>query len=184
MKRLASLVTLAFVAAAVPGTVSGQTQAAARTTTIELGIDAGVATTLGGDYHITTVSIPTSSVRAGFYINDRVSFEPRLSLNSASGGGDRVTTYDAAIGVLLHGHGERVGAGLYVRPFAGIAGYSASGGPSETQTYVGGGLGVSIPFAERMATRLELGYQPGFKTNFIDGNNVLAATIGLSFFNH
>jgi len=183
MKRIASLVTLALAAATVPAIASAQ-GATPASTTIELGIDAGVATTLGGDYHITTVSIPTSSVRAGFYINDRVSFEPRLSLNSASGGGDRVTTYDAAIGVLLHGHGERVGAGLYVRPFAGIAGYSASGGSSETQTYIGGGLGVSIPFAERMATRLELGYQHGFKTNFIDGNNVLAATIGLSFFNH
>lgn len=183
MKRLASLVTLALAASAAPTILSAQAPAPA-STTIELGIDAGIATTLGGDYHITTVSIPTSSVRAGFYINDRVSFEPTLSLNSMSGGGDRVTTYDAAIGVLLHGHGERVGAGVYVRPFAGITGYSASGASSETQTYLGGGLGVSIPFAQRMATRLELAYQHGFKTNFIDGNNVLAATIGLSFFNH
>lgn len=183
MKRIASLVTLALVAATVPGTSSAQTPAPTTAPTIELGIDAGVATTLGGDYHITTVSIPTSSVRAGFYVNDRVSFEPVLSLNSTSGGGDRVTTYDAAIGVLLHGRGERVGAGVYVRPFAGISGFSTDGS-SETQTYLGGGLGVAIPFAQRMATRLELAYEHGFKTNFIDGNNVLAATIGISFFNH
>lgn len=146
-------------------------------------MDAGVSTSLG-DYKVTTVSIPTMAVRAGFYFNDRVSFEPSFGLTSVSGGGDHVTAYNATLGVLLHGRGSRVGAGVYVRPFAGLAGVNATGSSSQTQTNVGVGLGVAIPFAERMATRLELSYAHDYASRTQEGDNVIAAAMGLSFFSH
>jgi hypothetical protein len=185
MHRLAPLVAIALITAATPTRGSAQATGSAPGV-IEFGVDAGIATTLGGDYHITTVSIPTSTVRAGFYVNNHVSFEPSVGITSISGGGDRLTTYDASIGVLLHGRAERVGAGVYLRPFAGITGVSTggSGSSSDTQTRLGVGLGSTIPFAERIATRLELSYAHGFASTYEQGQNTLAATIGLSFFNH
>src|SRR5690242_4966275 len=96
MHRLVPLVAVAFLAAALPATASAQATTSAPGV-IELGIDAGISTTVGGDYHVTTVSIPTSTVRAGFYLNDRVSFEPSFGLSSISSGGDHLTTYDAEL---------------------------------------------------------------------------------------
>jgi hypothetical protein len=41
---------------------------------------------------------------------------------------------------------------------------------------------VKIPFAERLATRIEVNYVHGFSSDMGDGNNQLASSIGLSFF--
>jgi hypothetical protein len=145
---------------------------------VELGMDAVVATSLG-DTKVTTVSVPSAEFRAGFFVSNNVSIEPRLGFTSISGNGT-ITTYRGELGLLYHFAGEHVGSGVYVRPFAGFTGISGFG--SDTQANAGIGLGVKIPFAQRLATRLEANYMHGFTSDGGDGSDQLAASFGLSFF--
>ncbi|MEO6778839.1 MAG: outer membrane beta-barrel protein [Gemmatimonadaceae bacterium] len=154
-------------------------QATQTSNPVELGIDAVIATTLGNT-KVTTVSIPSGDFRVGFFVNNNLSIEPRVGLNSVSGGGSTYTMYNAQIGALYHFSTAPVGAGVYIRPFAGLVG--VSGGGSSTQGDVGIGLGTKIPFAERLATRIEVSYMHAFSSNMGDSGNQLAASIGLSFF--
>ena len=65
----------------------------------------------------------------------------------------------------------------------GRAGFTGvSGGGSDTQARIGVGLGTKIPFADRLATRLELNYGHAFSSSNSTGGNEIGASIGLSFF--
>jgi hypothetical protein len=174
-KRFSAVLSTALLAISASTAAAQATQAG---NPVELGMDAVVATSLG-DTRITTVSIPNAEFRVGFFLSNNVSIEPRLGITSISGDGT-FTSYKGELGVLYHFGGERVGSGVYVRPFAGFTGYSSAG--SDTQANAGIGLGVKIPFAERLATRIEANYVHGFSSDMGDGNNQLAASIGLSFF--
>jgi len=147
---------------------------------VELGVDAVIATTLG-DNKYTTVSIPNADFRVGFYVNNNVSVEPRVSIHSASAGGSTYTEYSGEVGVLYHFvPSTRIGAGPYVRPFAGFV--AETGGPSETQAEFGAGVGTKIPFGDRMATRIEANYAHFSSSDYSDSVNQLAFSIGISFF--
>jgi hypothetical protein len=144
-------------------------------------VDAAVATTVGSDPHITTVAIPAAQFRIGFFVSNDLSIEPRVAITSISGDGSTFTTYAGELGVLYHFiPGERVGSGVYVRPFAGFMGESGDG--SDTQADVGIGLGTKIPFTDRLATRIEANYLHAFSTDNSTGGNEIGASIGLSFF--
>jgi len=148
--------------------------------TVELGVDAVIATTLGSDKY-TTIAIPNADFRVGFYVNNNLSIEPRVAINSVSGDGSTYTEYHGEVGVLYHFMpSTRVGAGPYVRPFAGIVG--ASGDGSETQLELGAGVGTKIPFGDRMATRLEASYAHLASSSYNDSVNQLALSVGISFF--
>ena len=178
-KRFAPVITTAVIAAAVLA-MSAQTvraQATQAGNPVELGIDAVIATTLGST-KVTTISIPSGEFRIGFFTSDNLSIEPRVGINSISGTGSTFTAYKAELGVLYHL--DRATSGVYIRPFAGFTGYS--GGGSSTQGDVGIGVGTKIPFADRLATRLEANYMHGFSSNSGASENQLAASIGLSFF--
>jgi len=161
------------------------TSAGAQTTQsanpVELGIDAVIASTVGSSPNYTQVSIPDAVFRVGFFVSNDLSIEPRVGISSISGGGSTFTSYNGELGLLYHFiPGERPGAGVYVRPFAGFTG--TSGGGNDTQARIGVGLGTKIPFADRLATRLELNYGHAFSTDNNTGGNEIGASIGLSFF--
>lgn len=149
--------------------------------TTELGTDATIQTTLGSGTNVTSVAFPSASIRAGFYAGPYVSVEPRVGIIATSGGGSTVTVYAGSLSLLLHTSQARAGVGPYIRPFVGLMGASG-GGDSATQTSAGVGLGVTLPVAGELATRLEFNYAHAFSSNDFDSANALGANIGLSYF--
>lgn len=146
---------------------------------IEFGIDGGVSFGLD-DPKVTVVALPVQSFRVGFLMTDRTAIEPRLHLNSIRASGGSFTTYALEVGLVYSPSGDRVGNGLYGRPFLGFSGVSTSGPGDNSGGYAGLGVGLKIPFADRrLATRLETNYTHGFGT---PNTNAIGLLIGLSFF--
>ena len=176
MKRILVFGTL--VLALTASTAEAQRSSRRDGGPVELGIDAGI--TFGLDNpHFTLVSLPTQAFRVGYFLNDRFELEPRVSITSVSGGGNSVTAYSLEAGLLWQPDGDRVGKGLYFRPFVGLVGVSVSGGGGgdNNSGLVGIGAGLKLPFADRrMATRLEANYSHS------DGTNLLGLLFGLSWF--
>ncbi|HEX2724035.1 MAG TPA: outer membrane beta-barrel protein [Gemmatimonadaceae bacterium] len=172
-KRISAvLASLAFVAS-MAGAQAPQP--------LELGVDAGI--TIGiGDNSITVINIPAQSLRVGFPIGRRTSIEPKLGMTIISGNDDTFTTYQAEVGLLYHlGSGRYPGAyhraGLYVRPFLGIVGFS--GDDSDSDGYLGAGLGFKMPLVSRLSSRFEA----NFAHQFVEGDaNQIGLLAGLSFF--
>jgi hypothetical protein len=148
---------------------------------LELGIDAGITIGLG-DNSVTTIDIPAQAFRVGFPISPRTSIEPKLQLHLVSGNGDTFTSYRGEIGLLYHlGSGRYPGAyqraGLYVRPFVGVVGFSD--GDSQTSGLLGAGLGYKIPLVAKLSSRFEA----NFAHRFGDASsNEIGLLAGLSFF--
>jgi len=172
------LVVLGFLALVFTATTAdAQKNSSARP--IELGMDGGIS--IGFDNpNVTTVSLPVQALRVGFFMNDKVSLEPRFSFNSVSGGGVSVRSYALELGALYHLGGYVKGSGLYVRPFAGIAGVGGAVG-SGSDAFMGAGAGVKLPFANRrLATRLEANFGHAFTD--AGGSNGLGILFGVSLF--
>jgi hypothetical protein len=168
---------LGFMALVVSASAADAQQRGSRP--IELGIDGGITVGFEDPDNITVVSIPVQAFRVGFFMTDRVSIEPRFHFNSISGGGASFRTYAVELGALFHPGGYRTGSGVYVRPFGGIEGVGGDLG-SDSDGYIGAGLGVKLPFAERrLATRLEGNFAHVFSTG---GVNRLGILFGLSYF--
>ncbi len=146
---------------------------------IEFGIDGALLFGLDNP-KVTALAIPIPVFRVGFLMTDKVALEPRLQLSSIHAGGQTATAYGIELGVVYSPNGDRVGNGLYGRPFIGISGQSVSGGGSTSNGEVGLGIGLKIPFADRrFATRWEANYAHGFGT---PGTNAIGLLFGLSFF--
>lgn len=167
-------IVIALLAMSVPCAAHAQA-------TTELGTDASVQTTFGSGTNTTTVAIPSASIRVGFYAGPYVSFEPRVGVLSTSGGGSTATIYAGSLSLLLHASQARAGIGSYVRPFAGISGISG-GGSNASQAEAGVGVGVTLPLAGELGTRLELNYAHAFSSSDFDSANALGASVGLSYF--
>lgn len=174
------LVVLGAVALALAASSAHAQRARSGGGPVELGVDGGVTFGLD-DPNTTVVQLPVQDFRLGYFVDDRLELEPRFSLNSIHGGGASLTTYSLELGVLFIPKGDRVGKGLYIRPFLGTVGISVSGGGGNNNSgYGGAGLGLKIPFADRrLATRMEANYAHGFSNG---GSNQIGLTIGLSFF--
>jgi hypothetical protein len=177
MKRILALGVATLVFAALPAKAQRSSQ---RSTPIELGIDGGILFGLNTP-RTTVVALPVQSFRVGFLVTDNLAFEPRAAINSIHASGASLTTYDFQMGVVYQPDGDRVGKGLYGRPFIGVSGVSVSGpGGNNNNGYIGLGVGLKIPFADRrLATRMEANYEHGFGGG---GNNIIGVLIGLSYF--
>ena len=146
---------------------------------IELGIDGGLFFGLD-DPKTTVVSLPVQAFRVGFPLTRKVALEPRAAINSFRGGGASLTTYLFEVGLVYSPDGDRVGRGLYGRPFIGVSGFSTSGPGDDSDGHAGLGVGLKIPFADRrLATRMEVNYAHGFSN---PSTNQIGLLIGLSFF--
>jgi hypothetical protein len=169
----------ACIAAVMFSAASLQAQQRGTSGPWELGIDAGVMFGLD-DPNVTIVSVPFQSFRLGYFLSNKAEIEPRVAINSIHGGGESLTTYDFQVGLLLLPHGDRVGNGIYLRPFLGVNGINLSGAGNNNSGYAGAGFGLKIPFADRrMATRMEANYTHGFGDS---GSNIIGIGIGLSWF--
>lgn len=171
------IAVLGFIALVLTATTADAQKSIPRP--IELGMDGGIS--VGFDNpNVTTVSLPVQALRVGFFMNDNISLEPRFNFNSVSGGGVSVRSYALELGALYHLGGYRKGSGLYVRPFAGIAGVGGDLG-SGSDAFLGAGVGVKLPFANRrLATRLEANVGHAFTD--VGGSNNLGLLLGVSLF--
>ena len=144
--------------------------------TKEFGFDAGDQVGLsGGSY--TSFNLPAQRLRVGFFRSPRVSVEPYGSLNyNKFSGRDGVTTIGFGTGMLYHLTQNRAASQAYVRPFAEVNYINSP--TSRTQFQLGGGLGIKVPWRERISTRFEaaMGY------DFKGSATILNLTAGLSFF--
>jgi hypothetical protein len=176
MKRLVVHIALA-IAVAAPAV--GAQRSSQRSGPIELGIDGGVSF-LFASPTLTHVALPVQDFRLGYFLNNKAEIEPRFNINSLHANSGGVTTYGFELGLLLIPNGDRVGNGLYLRPFAGVTGVSVTGGGSNNSGNAGVGVGLKLPFEDRrLATRLEANYAREFGNGGMNEINVL---IGLSFF--
>ena len=143
---------------------------------IELGMDAGLTILTNGGT-ITTVSIPVSQVRFGFQASDRVTVEPRVSINYITNGSS-FTAIDGGVHLLVDlSTPAPEGARPYFTAGAGLL-FVDVGGTSNTDARLGVGFGVRLPMVERLMTRLE-----GRVDRLFDSKvTSIGALFGFSFF--
>lgn len=148
---------------------------------VELGIDGGLAFKLNEPTAV-QLALPISTFRAGFFVSDAVSIEPRISLDWTKVSElDAFYALSAGLGALFHfGQGGDRARG-YVRPFAGLE-LLGGGGESVSQLQVGGGIGVKLPMVSRLAARLEAGVQQGLENDDFQSSTRIYALFGFSFF--
>ena len=181
LNRFKSAPLALLLSAALPALASAQGRP------IELGIDVlslgvAISSAFGQTRTVTTVSVPVSSFRAGFFVGDQVSVEPRISFVYLKAEDvDAVTVGTFSLGALYHFTPERQSSQVYLRPVGGIS-FVAVGGQSAYQVFLGVGLGVKLPMLGQLASRLELEYAHGFDNDDFATVNSLAAVFGFSFF--
>ena len=144
---------------------------------VELGIDLEL-TYSTDDPNVTVVTLPSGNFRVAFPVNPNISLEPRISFQYASANGSSVTLIDVQFGVLWHVSTDPTKSTLYLRPFFGHTHAGGSFGSGDASS-IGGGVGFKIPQGERLAIRIEGGYQHSLE----DGvSGQIFAMLGLSFF--
>jgi hypothetical protein len=151
MRRLLSFAALSILT--LSASASAQRSGTGVNPSPELGIDAGITSTLD-DPKVTVVAIPFQYLRAGFFLSPAISLEPSLSLMSISVPGGSGTSYALGLGMLYHFSTSRAASQMYVRPFIALDGTSG-GGQSSSGFTLGGGFGVKLPINPRFATRFE-----------------------------
>lgn len=175
-KKLALLSVLLFAVGA-PSAEAQRQRGGSRP--IEFGIDGGILFGLD-DPNVTVVALPIQVFRVGFLMTEKVSIEPTMALTSVRASGASFTDYTFGVGLLYSPGGDRVGNGLYGRPFVGLSGESSSGPNDDSNAFIGLGVGLKIPFVDRrLATRMEANYSHAFSD---PGTNAIGLMIGLSFF--
>jgi hypothetical protein len=144
---------------------------------VELGIDLELAYSTD-DPSLTVITFPSGDFRAAFPVNANVSVEPRLSFQYARSNGNSVTLLDVQLGLLWHVNPDPARSTLYLRPFFGHTHAGGSFGSGDASS-LGGGIGYKIPQGDRLAIRLEAGYEHSLE----DGvSGQIFALFGISFF--
>jgi hypothetical protein len=167
--RLAAFVPMLFAVCLAPATAAAQG--------VELGIDLEFDYTTD-DPNVTVITIPNGDFRAAFPVNSNVSIEPRFSIQYARANGNSLSLIDIQLGVLWHFSTDRTRSTGYFRPFFGHihSGGSLGGGDASS---LGGGIGFKLPQGDRLAARLEAGFEHSLEDGVSDQ---IFALIGLSFY--
>jgi hypothetical protein len=160
---------------------------------IEFGVDAGLTVT-NGEETSTSVTLPISSLRVGFYVSEKLAVEPALAFNYVSnqfGTGSSATAFRPELGLVYDLSSVRTAPQFYVRPFVGLTSISFGGDDATDPPAIwnaGAGIGVKIPMksVERFAWRLEALYDHRFEATkglvTIHTENSFGLRVGLSFF--
>lgn len=180
------------VGIAVPQLLAAQRAAPKRP--IELGIDAALVYESSDNVKQTSLTLPISRFRVGFFLSDAISLEPSLSLQYSHAkfenpvtGAERTssgTAYDVEVGLPYHFATDRTRSQPFIRPFFGIRGFNGDN-ESATQAVFGGAIGVKVPASTRLATRFEFGFAHlGEDEPVFQSSNRIFGSFGLSFFAH
>ena len=158
----------------VPGAASAREKG-----TVELGMDGFIGIRDYSNDHAFIVSVPISSVRAGYYVSERNVLEPSLGFNFISIGDESLTELNFDLGLLLGM--EDVGRTTpYFRVGGGILLLNGDGS-SDTQLSAGIAAGIRIPTGDRMAVRLQGGVDHNFEGDIPESND-FGVKAGFSFF--
>ena len=194
-----SQVLVSMVAFVVPTTLVAQDVQDARRP-IELGIDAAVVRERSDNITATSFRLPIGRFRVGFHLTDAISLEPSVAFAYARSTIENRTTgeetsgsgtgYELDVGMLYHLRTDRSRMQPYLRPFLGVHGSSSDSDSgfetSATKLAFGGGLGFKFPMANRLGTRLELGFSHETEDDSDNGGgpsrNSFYVAFGLSFF--
>ena len=169
MLRLARLTSLCLLAFAPALSAQGRG--------VELGIDLEFAYSTD-DPNLTVIQLPGGKVRVGFPVGRSLSLEPRLGFQYASASGNSISLLELQLGLLWHASTDPARSSVYLRPFFGHthAGGSLGGGDASS---LGAGIGFKIPQGDRLALRIEGGYEHSLE----DGvSGQIFAALGISFF--
>ncbi len=170
---------LTCVRALVVGAVLMPSSATAQTGSIELGVD---ALSVGGDFtgNLITAVVPVRTLRAGFFVSDRVSVEPQMAFEYVNFDGFDFWEVTLGVGSLLHLRRRPTRFRGYVRPLVTLN--VSDTGKRASQIGLGAGVGGKIRLLERLALRLELVFGHAFGNEEFAGRNDLAGIVGVSFF--
>jgi hypothetical protein len=195
MRRLLSVASLAVLALSTTASAQrGRASSASSSngsTPIELGMDAGITIGTGGTNNGTSFDLPVPSIRAGFMVTPSWSIEPSLGLNRQSDDAGSFTNYRVGVGALYHFSPMRTASQVYVRPFVNILGFSSKDIVSSTTTVttsdhmteLGAGLGVKLPWHDRLAWRLEANLSH-LSEKVASGDTRIGLLAGVSYFTH
>lgn len=158
-----ALVAVAFAgssAFAQRTTARSSSSSSGQSTLWEIGADGGLGFDLAvptGGAKTTTLQIPLTSIRAGFFINDAWSLEPSFRyIYAKQEGTPSASVYTLGFAGLYHFSTNRMMRQMYLRPFLAVTGFSSSGA-SNSDTELGVGLGLKWPRLNgRMAWRGEV----------------------------
>jgi hypothetical protein len=163
-------------------------QGSAQGRPIELGIDLGIefgihdAEFVDETIHTTRIWIPLAYFRVAFYESDQVWIEPRMTLLFLNAEGASSTVLKFVVGFGLDFQADATRARPYIHHFGGFLNVDSSEGDGATQMLLGGGLGVKVPMAERLASRLEGGVSYSFESDGLASGFGIYLTFGFSFF--
>jgi hypothetical protein len=135
----------------------------------------------------TTVSVGGGSVRAGRFISDALSVEPRVSLGYSSSSGSSFNYLGVEVGVLYHLQSDHAAAQAYVRPLVMFerSSLTFSGSTTSTnRTGIGAGFGMKRPSKKnsRFTWRAEATFRNMMKSGAAPSSGELAISGGVSVF--
>lgn len=193
MRRILSVAAIAVLT--VASTAHAQRGAASTSSSsngsmpIELGFDGGLSFGTGGTDNSTEFAFPIRSIRAGFMVSPSWSIEPSLGLSRVSTTNDTFTDYQVGVGALYHFSPSRAQSQLYVRPFVNLVGFNdktqvsptTTVSTSDSMTELGAGLGVKIPWRDRLSWRLE-GALSHLSKKVSTGDTRVGLLFGMSYY--
>jgi hypothetical protein len=153
----------------------------------EFGVDFA-ALVFGMDNPSTTsLSVGGGSVRAGRFISDVLSVEPRVSLGYSSSSGTSFNFLAVEVGVLYHLQSDHAAPQWYVRPLLIFDRSSFTSGGSTTSTNrtgIGAGFGMKRPSKKnsKFTWRAEATYRNMMKSGTTPSSSELAISGGVSVF--
>ncbi|HXG44766.1 MAG TPA: hypothetical protein VNJ71_08440 [Gemmatimonadales bacterium] len=151
---------------------------AAQAGNLELGLDVGFDYRVN-EPHVLTIGVPTQDFRLGFGLTDRISFEPRASLDYFKVE-DSDAVYTLGLGAGLLAHFSSMRKGPYVRLFGGWNRVDV-GSTDASQFSAGGGIGLKAG-GGKVAARLEVAYTRAFENDDFDSTDNVTALVGFSVF--
>jgi len=191
MHRTLPLVALALVA--IAPAVAAQRAPAQRASAgapmpLEIGFDGAVIIGTGGTNNEVEVGLPRS-VRVGFHVSPAWSIEPSLALSRRSDDDESITQYVVGVGALYHFSPVRTATQFYARPFLNVIGFSEKEQVTATTTVTvsdnvtefGAGLGVKMPWRDRLAWRAEANVSR-LSDQTPSGQTRVGLLLGMSYF--
>ena len=135
----------------------------------------------------TSVSVGSGSVRAGRFISDVLSVEPRVSLGYSSSSGSSFNFLAVEVGVLYHLQSDHAAPQWYVRPLVVFERTSVTFSGSTTSTNragIGAGFGMKRPSKKnsRFTWRAEATFRNMMKSGATPSSSELAISGGVSVF--
>ena len=192
MRRVLSIAALSLFALSHAATAQRNAGTAASSSTgtvTELGVDGGPSFGMGGQNNVTLFNMPIQQLRAGFFLSPQLSLEPTVSLSRSSVAGSSETDYAVGVGALYHFSALRTQRQFYLRPYVNVIGFRITDKTSPTTTVntsdnlteMGGGLGLKLPWKDRLDWRFEVNMSH-YSKQYLGSDNRLGLLFGMSYF--